>query len=146
MGPGCRDFPLAIAPLLRHSKTLDRERAMQPKYRRLCSLLAAALLCAPAVHAKPFKGSSEGDVATCDTHAQNNALQNGIQGTVYETLVSYDSKTFAIEPLLADSWKEISPTQMRFTLRQGVRFHDGSAPTADGGVFFLHPPIANTST
>src|SRR6218665_2023457 len=107
MGPGCRDFPLAIAPLLRHSKTLDRERAMQPQYRRLCSLLAAALLCAPAVHAKPFKWSSQGDVGTWDIHAQNNALQNGIQGTVYESLVPYDRKPFAVEPMLATSRKEI---------------------------------------
>ncbi|KAB7615094.1 ABC transporter substrate-binding protein [Verminephrobacter eiseniae] len=118
---------------------------MQPKYRRLCSLLAAALLCAPALHAKPFKWSSQGDVATWDIHAQNNALQNGIHGTVYESLVSYDSKTFAIEPLLATSWKEISPTQMRFTLRQGVRFHDGSALTADDVVFSLQRAMAKTS-
>src|SRR6218665_4202068 len=103
MGPGCRDFPLAIAPLLRHSKTLDRERAMHPKCRRLCSLLAAALLCAPALHPKPFKWPSQGDVATWDIHAQNNALQNAIHGTVNKSLVSYDSKTFAIDPLLATS-------------------------------------------
>src|SRR6218665_3741043 len=145
MGPGCRDSPLAIAPLLRHSKTLDRERAMQPKYRRLCSLLAAALLCAPALHAKPFKWSSQGDVATWYIHAQNNALQNGIHGTLYESLVSYDSKTFAIEPLLATSWKEISPTQMRFTLRQGVRFHEGSARTDEDVVFSLQRAMAKTS-
>src|SRR6218665_631211 len=145
MGPGCRDFPLAIAPLLRHSKTLDRERAMQPKYRRLCSLLSAALLCAPALHAKPFKLSSQGDVSTWDIHAKKNPLQKGIHGAVYEGLVSYDRKKFAIETLLATSWKEISPTQMRFTLRQGVRFHDGSALTADDVVFSLQRAMAKTS-
>ena len=114
-----------------------------------CSLLsvavAAALLCAPVVHAKPFKWASQGEIATWDIHSQNNALQNGIHANVYESLVYYNSKTFEVEPVLATSWREVSPTQVRFTLRQGVKFHDGSMLTTDDAVYSIQRAMAKTS-
>ncbi len=100
----------------------------------LCVTLAAGAL---AVQAKTFKWSSASDIATWDIHSQNNNLQNFVHVAVYEGLVYYNSRTFKVEPVLATSWKEISPTQMRFTLRTGVKFHDGSAFTADDAVFSL---------
>ena len=38
-------------------------------------------------------------------------------------------------PGLATSWQQVNPTTWRFTLRQGVKFHDGSPLTADDIVF-----------
>jgi peptide/nickel transport system substrate-binding protein len=73
-------------------------------------------------------------VPTWDPHSQNNALSNGIHGYVYESLVYYDKK-FGVEPMLATKWEAKSPTQMRFTLRAGVKFHDGTPFTADDVVF-----------
>ncbi|WP_029554639.1 ABC transporter substrate-binding protein [Verminephrobacter aporrectodeae] len=119
---------------------------MQARLRFLSMTAAALLLLAPALHARPFKWASQGDVATWDIHAENNGLQNGIHASVYESLVHHNSRTFAVEPVLATSWKEISPTQVRFVLRQGVRFHDGSAFTADDAVFSLQRAMAKTST
>ena len=81
--------------------------------------------------AKSFKWASQADVASWDVHAQNNGLHNAIHPYVYETLVTYNSKTFAVEPLLATSWKEVTPKQMRFALRQGVKFHEGQPFNAD---------------
>ncbi len=111
--------------------------------------LAVALLClcvgAPVTHAKTFKWTSQGDITTWDIHAQNLALQNGLHANVYESLVYYNSRTFEVEPMLAASWREISPTQIRFVLRQGVKFHDGSAFTADDVVFSLGRAQAKTS-
>ncbi|MCW5223213.1 ABC transporter substrate-binding protein [Verminephrobacter aporrectodeae] len=119
---------------------------MPSKHRFLSLAAAAALLLAPALlHAKPFKWASQGDVATWDIHAENNGFQNGVHASVYESLVYYNGRTFAVEPLLATSWKEISPTQVRFVLRQGVKFHDGSALTADDAVFSLQRAMAKTS-
>ncbi|MDY0107665.1 MAG: ABC transporter substrate-binding protein, partial [Giesbergeria sp.] len=106
---------------------------------------AAALLAAPAVQAKPFKWASQGEISTWDIHSQNNALQNGLHANVYESLVYYNSKTFEVEPVLATSWKEISPTQIRFNLRSGVKFHDGSAFTADDAVYSLNRAMSKTS-
>ena len=113
------------------------------------SLLAlaalAALVASPAVHAKPFKWASQGEISTWDIHSQNNALQNGLHANVYESLVYYNSKTFEVEPVLATAWREVSPTQVRFSLRKDVKFHDGSAFTADDAVYSISRAMAKTS-
>ena len=110
------------------------------------SMAAASLLGAvPAAHAKTLKWASQGEIATWDIHSQNNALQNGLHSYVYETLVTYNSRTFAVEPLLATAWREVSPTQVRFTLRQGVKSQDGSAFTADDAVYSLQRAMSKTS-
>ncbi len=106
---------------------------------------ASALACAPALQAKTFRWSSASDIPTLDVHSQNNALGNGVHAAVYESLVYYNSRTFKVEPVLATSWQHISPTHLRFTLRQGVKFTDGSALTADDVVFSLNRAKAKTS-
>ncbi|MCU0955820.1 MAG: ABC transporter substrate-binding protein [Hydrogenophaga sp.] len=96
-------------------------------------------------HAKTFKWTSASDIPTWDIHSQNNALANGVHASVYESLVYYNSRTFKPEPLLATSWTQVSPTQLRMTLRTGVKFHDGSNFTADDAVFSLQRAMAKTS-
>ncbi len=110
----------------------------------LCAALAAAA-AVPAVQAKTFKWASAGEISTWDIHSQNNALQNGIHAAVYESLVYYDSRTFKVEPMLATSWTQVTPSQLRIQLRQGVKFHDGSNFTADDAVFSLNRAMAKTS-
>ena len=109
------------------------------------SLGLAGLLSAAAVQAKPFKWSSASDIPTLDIHSQNNALGNGVHAAIFDSLVYYNSKTFKVEPKLATSWKEMSPTQYRFNLRKGVKFSDGSNLTADDVVFSLDRARAKTS-
>ena len=118
---------------------------MKFKISLLTLAATAALAAAPGVHAKTFKWASQGEIATWDIHSQNNALQNGLHANVYESLVYYNSKTFAVEPVLATSWKEISPTQVRFNLRKEVKFSDGTPFTADDAVFSLNRAMAKTS-
>jgi peptide/nickel transport system substrate-binding protein len=72
-------------------------------------------------------------------------LGNGVHAAIYDSLVYYNSKTFKIEPRLATSWREVSPTQYRFNLRKGVKFSDGTALTADDVVFSLDRARAKTS-
>jgi len=106
---------------------------------------AACLLLSAQAQAKPFKWSSASDIPTLDIHSQNNALGNGVHAAIYDSLVYYNSKTFKVEPRLATGWKEVSPTQYRFTLRADVKFSDGSALTADDVVFSLERARAKTS-
>lgn len=106
--------------------------------------LAAAMVSHSAI-AKTFKWSSASDIPTWDIHSQNNALANGVHAAVYESLVYYNSRTFKIEPILAASWKLVTPTQMRLTLRKGVKFSDGSAFTADDAVFSLERAMSKAS-
>ena len=105
----------------------------------------AALAATPAIQAKPFKWSSASDIPTLDIHSQNNALGNGVHAAIFDALVYYDSVTFKPMPQLATSWREISPTQVRFNLRTGVKFSDGSVMTADDVVFSLNRAMAKSS-
>lgn len=85
------------------------------------SLLAMALPAAAAT----LCWSSASDIPTWDVHSQNNALLNGIHATVYGSLSFYNAR-FEVEPVLATSFRQITPTQVRVTLRSGVKFHDGA--------------------
>jgi peptide/nickel transport system substrate-binding protein len=51
-----------------------------------------------------------------------------------ETLTRYDAAKGEIVPSLATAWKQASPLEWDFTLRDGVKFQDGTALTADAVV------------
>ena len=118
---------------------------MKLKPALLASVCASALVFAPALQAKPFKWSSQGEITTWDIHTANNALQNGLHSNVYESLLYYNSRTFKLEPVLATGWRQVSPTLLRISLRQGVKFHDGSAFTADDAVFSIKRAMSKNS-
>ena len=112
---------------------------------RLALLCAAMAMGVGGVQAKTFKWTSASDIPTWDIHSQNNALANGVHASVYESLVYYNSRTFKPEPMLASGWTQVSPTQLRITLRNGVKFHDGSPFTADDAVFSIERAMTKTS-
>ena len=66
-----------------------------------------------------------------------NQIRDGIviSHHAWDGLVYRDPETFAIKPLLATSWKYVDDTTLEFTLRKGVKFHDGSAFSADDVVY-----------
>jgi peptide/nickel transport system substrate-binding protein len=109
------------------------------------ALVAAAMAVALPATAKTFKWTSASDIPTMDIHSQNNSLGNGVHAAVYESLVYYNSKSFKIDPQLATAWKLVTPTQMRITLRKGVKFSDGSAFTAEDAIFSITRAMAKTS-
>ncbi|MEZ9131046.1 ABC transporter substrate-binding protein [Vibrio breoganii] len=47
-----------------------------------------------------------------------------------ETLINLSDQSIA-EPMLATSWEQVDPMTWHFTLRKGVKFHDGSELNAD---------------
>ncbi len=97
-------------------------------------LFASLLAAAFAAQAVPLRWAAQNDVLTLDPHSQNHATTTSLLQHTYEGLTRY-SKDYKIEPALATAWKEISPTQYRFTLRKNVKFHDGSPFSADDVVF-----------
>ncbi len=105
---------------------------------RFKTLLAAASLAlaaavAPA-HAQTLRWAAQNDILTMDPHSQNHATTNAILMHAYEGLTRYNEK-YEVEPALATKWTFISPTQVRFELRKGVKFHAGTPFTADDVVF-----------
>src|SRR5687767_2492352 len=102
---------------------------------RIARIFAIALcLAAPTAGAVNLRWAAQNDILTFDPHSQNHATTNTMVMHVYEGLTRYD-RNFKVEPALATEWKELSPEQWRFTLRKGVKFHDGSPFTADDVVF-----------
>ena len=106
--------------------------------RRFATAVAAAVtafaITAVPGHASPLKWGAQNDILTLDPHSQNHATTHSLLQHTYEGLVRY-TKDFKVEPSLATSWQQISPTQWRFHLRKGVKFHDGTPFTADDVVF-----------
>ncbi len=109
--------------------------------------LAFSGLMSPQItaHAAPLRWAAQNDIQTLDPHSQNHSTTTNITGYAYEGLTRYNEK-FQPEPSLASKWTQISPTQVRFELRRGVKFHDGTPFTADDVVFSfarIRQPQAN---
>ncbi len=62
-----------------------------------------------------------------------------------ETLLTYDFGSGELKPLLATKWTQSSPTTWDFTLRQGVKFQDGTAFDADSVAFALNKVLKATT-
>ncbi|RVU45448.1 ABC transporter substrate-binding protein [Rubrivivax rivuli] len=104
------------------------------KLHALVAAAAVTLALALPAHAQTVRWAAQNDILTMDPHSQNHATTNTVLAHAYEGLTRY-SATYEIEPSLATKWTFISPTQVRFELRKGVKFHDGSPFTADDVVF-----------
>ena len=113
--------------------------------RALAAAVAAAfaLTALPAL-AKTLRFSSQGDITTIDPHGNNEGFTNAYLDNIYETLVTR-GKELKVEPCLATQWQQVNPTTVRFKLRQGVKFHDGTAFTADDVVFSIQRALSDTS-
>ena len=101
--------------------------------------LATAVLAATmgTASAETLKWAFQGDVATLDPYAHTESFTSNFLHHIYEPLVRR-SKTLAFEPALATKWELKEPNVWRFTLRQGVKFHDGAPFTADDVVVSLN--------
>ncbi len=97
------------------------------------ALTLAAAFAVPA-QAQTLRWAAQNDILTMDPHSQNHATTNAILMHAYEGLTRY-SATYQVEPALATKWTYVSPTQVRFELRKGVKFHDGTPFNADDVVF-----------
>jgi peptide/nickel transport system substrate-binding protein len=95
--------------------------------------ITAAGMTLPA-QAQTVRWAAQNDILTLDPHSQNHATTNTILAHAYEGLTRYDAQ-YRIEPALATKWTYLSPTQVRFELRKGVKWHDGTPFTADDVVF-----------
>ena len=99
-----------------------------------CALLPCAIALGVTAYAQTFRWGAQNDILTLDPHSQNHATTNNIMAHMYEPLVRYNRNNI-IEPALATSWSQTSPTVWRFNLRKNVKFHDGSPFTADDVIF-----------
>src|SRR5260370_31808529 len=68
-----------------------------------------------------------------DADPYHNSQRTGmvVAFQAFDCLVYRDPLTMAIKPALATSWKQVDPTTIDFTLREGVTFQNGDPFTAD---------------
>ena len=105
------------------------------------AILTAVLLGAGAVPATAQKSADTLRIVMRDALPNIDPFFNNLRTGVvmhhqgWDALVYRNPDTFKLEPLLATEWKLPDPTTIEFTLRPGVKFHDGSSFTADDVVY-----------
>jgi peptide/nickel transport system substrate-binding protein len=72
-----------------------------------------------------------GDPVSLDPHRATDLVSAAIVGNVCEPLVRYSADGAHPEPALATAWATRDARRWTFTLREGVRFHDGAPFDAD---------------
>ncbi|MBY0338498.1 MAG: ABC transporter substrate-binding protein [Acetobacteraceae bacterium] len=101
-------------------------------------------LGAAAAEARTVRWSASGDPNTMDPHSQNVGTVTMVLQQIYDPLISR-KPDLSLEPGLATEWRQVEPSRWRFTLRQGVRFHEGEAFTSDDVVFSITRALQPTS-
>ena len=104
------------------------------------SLLLASLvtlaLSAPAA-ANTLKWGANRDIGSLDPYSYGDSFTINVLNHVYEGLVRYN-QDLVIEPALATAWEILDDKiTWRFTLREGVKFHNGNPFTAEDVVASL---------
>lgn len=126
--------------------------------RRLGAVVGAAVLITALAACGGTSGSNDDDPAAGGTPKRGGTLTIGedsqplsgfdpimaqafnakrMASQFYEGLLSLGEDGQSVEPGLATKWKQTGDLTWVFTLRDGVKFHDGSALTADDVVFSL---------
>ena len=70
------------------------------------------------------------EISGFDVHLVGTVASWEMYQMVYETLLTTDAD-MALQPGLAKSWEQVSPTEYRLTIREGAAFSNGRAVTTD---------------
>ena len=81
-----------------------------------------------------LKVALESELRTLDPLKSSQRVERQVYYNMYDSLVTIDS-SLKIKPGLATSWQYTDPTTLQFTLRSGVKFHDGTDFNADAVKF-----------
>ena len=94
-----------------------------------CLVLAVAAALVPAADAQKRGGTltivRPTDPVSLDPNLETTAPGAWVYFNMLEGLLTLDDK-MQVKPLLATSYEVMSPTKVRFKLRPGVKFHDGT--------------------
>lgn len=81
--------------------------------------------------------SEEPDIVDpCESSRSN--IGRIVKQNITETLTEIDPKDGSITPRLATAWEQVDELTWRFTLREGVKFHDGSDFNAENAVIAIN--------
>ncbi|MDO4245938.1 MAG: ABC transporter substrate-binding protein [Deinococcus sp.] len=102
-------------------------------------LLAAALLCGTAAaQSSTLVVAGSGEPATLESANAHDSVTMLVQRQIYDRLINVKPGSTDLAPGLATSWTpNKDATSWKFTLRRGVKFHDGAPFNADAAIFNL---------
>ncbi|PWW03769.1 peptide/nickel transport system substrate-binding protein [Hoeflea marina] len=106
--------------------------------RRTLNRTALALLLSTAIPAAAIADDGDQKLAigmsttftTLDPHEASSAPNNAASRHIFDSLINRGGAA-ENQPQLATEWKVLDPTHWQFTLREGVKFHDGTAFDAE---------------
>jgi len=94
-------------------------------------LLGLALLPVPALaNAQSLTMGVGAPVSSLDPHYHLLRSNNEVGQMLYDSLLTTDARA-QLRPGLAESWRAVGDTAWEFTLRENLRFHDGTPLTTD---------------
>lgn len=96
-----------------------------------------SMLCAGIAHAADLRIGFTADAITLDPANYSYRDNETLLRLMYDGLTTHGPGMKVVGEL-AQSWRQTDPLTYEFTLRKGVKFHDGSELTADDVVFTLH--------
>jgi peptide/nickel transport system substrate-binding protein len=100
----------------------------------LAAILALGIAATPTADAATFKWANDGDTNSMDPYTRSETFLLTFTQNIYDPLVRRD-RNLKVEPALATSWENPTPTTWRFHLRQGVKFTGGEPFTAADVLF-----------
>ena len=100
----------------------------------LATCLAAMLLTigASLAHAQPAQITivQPAEATTMDPGRSTQVLTVNYFYNLYDSLLRWDA-ALQLQPGLATAWRAVNDTTWEFSLRSGVKFHDGAPLTAE---------------
>lgn len=101
-------------------------------------LLTALLATLSAASAATLVFGGNGEPVSLESGNITDGISILVQRQIYDTLVDFEDGTTDLKPGLATKWTaNANNTAWTFTLRKGVRFHDGTPMNADAVIFNL---------
>src|SRR5262245_43569471 len=137
--------------MARHIDRMPRskgERRMTLITRLVLGAFGLAVLLGPAAVEAQKRGGTltivrPTDPVSLDPQLETTAPGAWVYFNMLEPLLTLDEK-MQLQPKLATSWDVISPTKVRFKLRPGVKFHDGTPLNAAAVKFTLDRALKGT--
>ncbi len=91
----------------------------------------------PAADAAPLVLAVSTEPSTLDVQAVNDRSSRLFTDNIFESLLARDAES-QIVPALAESYEPVNDTTWRFTLREGVTFHNGEPFDAAAAAFSIN--------
>ena len=104
--------------------------------RHLTSAAAILLGAAGLTSAQTLNFAYDADPVSLDPHEQLSGGTLQLSHMVFDPLVRWN-KDLGFDPRLAIGWERVDDTTMRFTIRDGVKFHSGNDLNADDVVYTI---------